>query len=81
MVVSARGRCGSERLVSVASSATTTSLEVLLEAGDELADTEVSDHGLEGLVVLGIDLLDLDLGLLGDEIHLSLSFLLLLKVS
>ena len=66
---------------SVASSATTTSLEVLLEAGDELADTEVSDHGLKGLVVLGIDLVDLDLGLLGDEIHLSLSFLLLLKVS
>ena len=59
MVVSARGRCGSERLVSVASSATTTSLEVLLEAGDELADTEVSDHGLKGLVVLGIDLVDL----------------------
>ena len=62
---------------SVASSATAATLTVvLLEAGDELSDTEVSDHSLEGLVVLGIDLLDLDLGLLGDEIHLSLSFLL-----
>ena len=78
--MSASSRLGAwsrEGAISLGSaSATTATLEFLLEAGDELADTEVSDHGLEGLVVLGIDLLDLDLGLLGDEIHLSLSFLL-----
>ena len=49
---------------------------VLLETGDELSDTEVLDHLLKNLVVLDFDLFDLDLGALGDEVHLSLSFLL-----
>ena len=49
---------------------------VLLETRDELPDTEVLDHLLEDSVVADIDVLDLDLGLLGDEVHLSLSFLL-----
>jgi len=58
------------------SSAGTASLVFLLETGNELSDTEVFDHLLEDLVVTGIDLLNLDLGFLGDEVHLSLSFLL-----
>ena len=49
---------------------------VLLEARDELSDTEVLDHLLEDLVVLDLDLVDLDLGAFWDEVHLSLSFLL-----
>ena len=49
---------------------------VLLEAGDELSDTEVLDHLLQNLVVLDLDLVDLDLGAFWDEVHLSLSFLL-----
>ena len=49
---------------------------VLLETGDELSDTEVLDHLLEDLVVLDLDLVDLNLGALRDEVHLSLSFLL-----
>ena len=49
---------------------------VLLEAGDELSDTEVLDHLLQDLVVLDLDLVDLDLGAFWDEVHLSLSFLL-----
>ena len=49
---------------------------VLLETGDELSDTEVLDHLLKNLVVLDFDLVDLDLGALGDEVHLALSFLL-----
>ena len=52
-------------------------LVVLLEARDELANTEVLDHVLEDSVVADFDLLDLDLGLLGDEVHLSLALLFL----
>lgn len=59
---------------SVALSALT--VVVLLETRDELSDAEVLDHLLQHLVVLGLDLLDLDLGALWDEVHLSLSFLL-----
>lgn len=47
------------------------------EARDELADTEILDHLLQDLVATSIDLLDLDLGLLGDEIHSALALLLL----
>ena len=61
---------------SVAASAVSTLTVVLLETGDELSDAEVLDHLLEDLVVLNFDLVDLDLGALGDEVHLSLSFLL-----
>ena len=61
---------------SVAASAVSTLAVVLLETGDELSDTEVLDHLLKNLVVLDFDLVDLDLGALGDEVHLSLSFLL-----
>ena len=49
---------------------------VLLETRDELSDTEVLDHLLKDSIVLGEDVADLNLGLLWDEIHLSLSFLL-----
>ena len=62
---------------SVAASAVSTLMTVvLLETGDELSDTEVLDHLLKNLVVLDFDLVDLDLGALGDEVHLSLPFLL-----
>ena len=49
---------------------------VLLETRDQLSNTEVLDHLLENLVVLDLDLVDLNLGALWDEVHLSLSFLL-----
>lgn len=55
----------------------TTLSVVLLETGDELSDTKILDHGLQDSVVVDVDFVDLDLGFLGDEIHLSLSFLLL----
>ena len=48
----------------------------LLHAWDELSDTEVLDEGLKDWVSVDLDVLDLDLGLLGDEIHLSFSLLL-----
>lgn len=68
---------GKRRMDSVAASATVSTLTVvLLETRDELPDAEVLDHLLENLVVLGLDLVDLDLGALWDEVHLSLSFLL-----
>lgn len=53
-------------------------LELLvgLHAWDELSDTEVLDEGLKDWVSVDLDVLDLDLGLLGDEIHLSFSLLL-----
>merc|ERR1711953_1065902 len=60
---------------SVALSALT--VVVLLETRDELSNAEVLDHLLEDLVVLDLDLVDLDLGALWDEVHLSLSFLFL----
>jgi len=66
-------RDGSDSLVSLATALT---LVLLAEAGDELPDAEVLDHGLENLVVAAFDLVDLDLGLLGDEVHSALSFLL-----
>lgn len=65
---------GRRRKCSVAVSAGTVVL--LLKAWDELSDAEILDHLLENLVVLDLDLVDLDLGALGDEVHLSLSFLL-----
>ena len=49
---------------------------VLLETRDQLPNAEVLDHLLENLVVLDLDLVDLNLGALWDEVHLSLSFLL-----
>lgn len=61
---------------SLALSSSAAALGVLLEAGDELADAEVVDEGLEDGVVSDLDLVDLDLGLVGDEVHLSLPFLL-----
>ena len=54
----------------------TLTLLILLHAGNELSDAEVLDHLLEDSIVTGIDVGNLDLGFLGDEIHLSLSFLL-----
>ena len=62
--------------VAASSAVSTLMTVVLLETGDELSDTEVLDHLLKNLVVLDFDLFDLDLGALGDEVHLSLSFLL-----
>ena len=41
---------------------------------DELLDAELSDHFLDNWV-LEVDVGNLDLGSVGDEIHLSLSFL------
>lgn len=60
----------------VVSATTATAAALLSEAGDESPDTEVLDHVLENLVVAALDVADLDLGLLGDEIHSALSFLL-----
>ena len=67
-----RGSCS----LSVASATATTLTVVLLHAWDKLSDTEVLDHLLKDSIVLGEDVADLNLGLLWDEIHLSLSFLL-----
>ena len=50
---------------------------VLLETRDQLPNAEVLDHLLENLVVLDLDLVDLNLGALGNEIHLSLALFLL----
>jgi len=47
------------------------------ESGDKSADTEVSDELAEDAVVSDLDLVDLDLGFFGDEIHLSLALLFL----
>jgi len=69
-------RRGCTRSLGSSAGGAASSLVVLLEAGDELPEAEVLDHLLEDLVVADIDLLDLDLGFLGDEVHLSLSFLL-----
>ena len=49
---------------------------LVLEARNELLDTKILDHLLQDSVVLRFDLLDLDLRLLGDEVHSALSFLL-----
>jgi len=76
-VSSLSGRGSRSRLncsfLSVAAGATHV---VLLETGDELPDAEVLNHLLQDSVVAAVDLLDLDLGLLGDEVHSALSFLL-----
>ena len=47
------------------------------KSGDKSADAEVSDELAEDAVVSDLDLLDLNLGLLGNEIHLSLALLFL----
>lgn len=60
----------------VSATTTATAAAFLSEARDESPDTEVLDHVLENLVVAALDVADLDLGLLGDEIHSALSFLL-----
>lgn len=41
-----------------------------------MAQVEVFDHGLEDGVLVDLDVLDLDLGAFGDEVHLALAFLL-----
>ena len=48
----------------------------LVHAGNEVAEAEVLDHGLEDGVFVDLDVLDLDLGLVGDLVHSALSFLL-----
>merc|ERR1712079_379358 len=48
-----------------------------LHAWDEVSDAEVLDHLLQDSVVASIDAVDLNLGTLGDEIHLSLALFLL----
>jgi len=50
---------------------------LLLHAGDEVLKVEVLDHLLEHWVLSNLDILDLNLGAVGDEVHLALSFLLL----
>merc|ERR1711990_426798 len=52
-------------------------LVLLSHLGNEVLDAKSLDHVLEDLVLLDLDLLDLDLGLVWDEVHLTLSFLLL----
>ena len=44
-------------------------------AWDEVSELKVLDHSLEDSVVAHVDVLDLDLGLVWDEIHLSFSLL------
>ena len=48
-----------------------------VHGGDELLDAEVLDELLEDLVLAWLDLVDLDLGLVWDEVHLSFSLFLL----
>ena len=49
---------------------------LLVHAGNEVAEAEVLDHGLEDGVFVDLDVLDLDLGSVGDLVHSALSFLL-----
>ena len=49
---------------------------LLVEAGNQMAQVEVLDHSLEDGVAADLDILDLDLGAFGDEVHLALAFLL-----
>ncbi len=44
-------------------------------AGDELLETDLLDHLADDLV-LEVEVVDLELRLLGDKVHLSLSFLI-----
>ena len=46
-----------------------------LHAGDQVSDTEVLGHLSENIIV-ALDVFNLDLRFLGDEVHLSLTFLL-----
>ena len=66
---------GSRRRSSVLAALATLVATLLLHAGHEVTDTEVLDQLLKGLV-LAHDVLNLDLGLLRDEVHLALAFLL-----
>ena len=61
----------------LALSAVATSLVLPLHAGDEMSDAEVLDHLLQDSVVASVDVVDLNLGAVGDEVHLSLALLLL----
>ena len=54
-----------------------TVLVLSLHAWDEVSDAEVLDHLLQDSVVASIDAVDLNLGALGNEIHLSLALFLL----
>ena len=49
---------------------------LLVHAGDEVTEAEVLDHRLEYGVLVNLDIVDLDFGVVGDEVHLALSFLL-----
>ena len=49
---------------------------LLVHSGDEVAEAEVLDHGLKYGVFVNLDVLDLEFGVVGDEVHLALSFLL-----
>ena len=49
---------------------------LLVEAGNEVAQVHVLDHGLEHGVSMDLDVFNLDLGAVGDEVHLALTFLL-----
>ena len=73
--MSPAGRYRGQLGVSLGSSAAGT-VVVLAHARDELPNTEVLDHSLKDSVVAAVDLFDLDLRLLGDEVHSALSFLL-----
>jgi len=44
-------------------------------AGDELLETDFLDHLADDLI-LEVEVVDLELGLLGNKVHLSLSFLI-----
>lgn len=63
------GRANSLLLVALA-------LVLLLHLGNEVLDVEDLDHLLKDWVLADLDILDLNLGLLGDKVHLTLSFLL-----
>ena len=54
---------------------TRSSGSLFVELGDVLSDAEVLDKCLKSWVLGDFDVLDLDFGSVGDEIHLSLSFL------
>ena len=47
-----------------------------LEPWDEFPDSKVLDEGLKDWVSVEFDVLNLDLGLVWDEVHLSFSLLL-----
>ena len=64
-------------LLLLTGSAVATPLVLPLHAWDEVSDAEVLDHLLQDSVVASIDAVDLNLGALGNEIHLSLALFLL----